>query len=63
MAHFIKIDRVGTVVDVVVVDDAILKGEDGSEVEQKELIFSLNYLVEHLNGIGNKHHTTQLKVS
>lgn len=39
MAHFAKIDRVGTVVDVVVVDDAILKGEDGSEVEQKGVDF------------------------
>ena len=39
MAHFAKIDRVGTVVDVVVVDDAVLKGEDGSEVEQKGVDF------------------------
>ena len=39
MAHFAKIDRVGTVVDVVVVDDAVLKDEDGNEVEQKGIDF------------------------
>ncbi len=39
MAHFAKIDRVGTVVDVVVVDDDILKNEDGEEIEQRGVKF------------------------
>lgn len=39
MAHFAKIDRVGTVVDVVVVDDAVLLNEEGKEVEQKGVKF------------------------
>ena len=34
MAHFAKVDRVGTVVEVVIVDDAVLKDEEGKEVEQ-----------------------------
>tara|TARA_B100001564_G_scaffold359557_1_gene381824 strand:+ start:100 stop:690 length:591 start_codon:yes stop_codon:yes gene_type:complete len=46
MAHFAKIDRTGTVVDVVVVDDAVLKGEDGSEIEQK----GVNFLTELFGG-------------
>ena len=39
MAHFAKVDRVGTVVDVVVVDDAVLLDEEGNEVEQKGIDF------------------------
>lgn len=39
MAHFAKIDRTGTVVDVLVVDDDILKNEDGEEVELKGIKF------------------------
>ena len=46
MAHFAKIDRVGTVVDVVVVDDAVLLDEDGVEVEQK----GVNFLTELFGG-------------
>ena len=39
MAHFAKVDRVGTVVEVVIVDDAVLKDEEGKEVEQKGVDF------------------------
>ncbi len=39
MAHFAKIDRTGPVVDVVVVDDAVLTDEEGNEVEQKGIDF------------------------
>ena len=46
MAHFAKIDRVGTVVDVVVVDDAVLLDEDGVEKEQK----GVNFLTELFGG-------------
>ena len=31
MAHFAKIDRVGTVVDVIVVDDAVLQDEEATK--------------------------------
>ncbi len=39
MAHFAKIDRVGTVVDVVVVDDEVLLNEEGKEIELKGVKF------------------------
>ena len=39
MAHFAKIDRVGTVVDVVVVDDAVLLDQQGNEQEQRGVDF------------------------
>lgn len=39
MAHFAKIDRAGTVVDVIIVDDKVLLNEEGNEVEQKGIDF------------------------
>ncbi len=47
MAHFAKIDRTGTVVDVVVVDDAVLQDEEGNEVEQK----GIDFLTELFGGL------------
>ena len=39
MAHFARIDRTGTVTDVIKVDDAVLLDEDGNEVEEKGIQF------------------------
>ena len=39
MAHFARIDRTGTVTDVIKVDDAVLLDEDGNEVEEKGIEF------------------------